>query len=70
MVHDHLWAEAGMKPRRISGMLCVGCLEIRLGRELNSNDFIDAPINRGAVGQSERMLSRIRRTAHPDKMGT
>ena len=29
MVHDELWAAAGMEPA--GGMLCVGCLEQRLG---------------------------------------
>jgi hypothetical protein len=35
MVHDHVWAEAGMD----KGHLCIGCLETRLGRELASEDF-------------------------------
>lgn len=26
-------------------MLCIGCLEERLGRELNASDFIDCPVN-------------------------
>jgi hypothetical protein len=37
MVHDELWAEAGMKYD--GGSLCVGCLEQRLGRELIAGDF-------------------------------
>jgi hypothetical protein len=30
---------------KTSGMLCVGCLERRLGRQLTHRDFIDYPIN-------------------------
>jgi hypothetical protein len=37
MVHDELWAKAGMK----NGFLCVGCLEQRLGRELIAGDFVN-----------------------------
>ena len=37
MVHDELWANAGMKYD--GGFLCVGCLEQRLGRELIAGDF-------------------------------
>jgi hypothetical protein len=42
MVHDELWAKAGMEEDE---MLCVGCLEKRLGRELIAGDFTDAIIN-------------------------
>jgi hypothetical protein len=37
MVHDEVWAAAGMAPR--GGCLCVGCLESRLGRRLVARDF-------------------------------
>lgn len=41
MVHDHLWAQAGTT----DGFLCIGCLERRLGRRLQSRDFarLDGP---------------------------
>ncbi len=42
MIHDHLWLN--VMPDR-EGMLCVGCLEDRLGRKLCSRDFPDMPIN-------------------------
>jgi len=42
MVHDEVWLEANPKDK---GMLCVGCLESRLGRLLTKDDFIDAPVN-------------------------
>ena len=43
MVHDELWAAAGMTPD--GGHLCIGCLELRLGRQLRRDDFVDALIN-------------------------
>ena len=39
MVHDHVWAAAGMGPDEDSGFLCIGCLERRLGRPLIGGDF-------------------------------
>jgi hypothetical protein len=59
MVHREVWAAAGMLPR--GGMLCVGCLEARLGRRLTAADFTSAPVNdlrRGWRG-SARLLSRL-----------
>jgi hypothetical protein len=42
MVHDEVWLEANPKGR---GMLCIGCLELRLRRLLTKDDFTDAPVN-------------------------
>lgn len=42
MVNFDVWAEA--HPKNV-GMLCIACLGKRLGRELNSSDFLDAPVN-------------------------
>jgi hypothetical protein len=41
MVRDDVWP---LDAR--GGMLCVGCLEERIGRRLTPADFTDAPINR------------------------
>lgn len=39
--------------------LCVGCLEARLGRDLNKTDFnFDIPINQ-RTGHSNRLLARM-----------
>jgi hypothetical protein len=38
-------------------MLCIGCLENRLGRKLDSNDFIDAPIN--WISESNKLSLRL-----------
>lgn len=44
MVHDDVWIdEAGME--KTNGMLCIGCLETRIKRELSRLDFTDYPIN-------------------------
>ena len=56
MVHNHLWTRAGMT----FGMLCIGCLETRLGRQLTSADFTHYPINHGPMFErSERLKSRL-----------
>lgn len=44
MIHHALWRNA--IPNNPEAMLCIGCVEERLGFELTSVDFIDAPINR------------------------
>lgn len=56
MVTDELWAAANKKKR---GMLCIGCLEARLGRELTAEDFPPLPINRGVFYMSDRLKARI-----------
>jgi hypothetical protein len=56
-IRTALWNEAGMGE---AGMLCVGCLEDRIGRNLVSSDFTGAHINdpkRNAM--SDRLRSRI-----------
>lgn len=56
MVHDHVWLTAGMAAE--GGMLCIGCLEKHLGRELNRSDFTAAPIN-GIGIKSARLAARL-----------
>lgn len=41
MVKERIWKKHG--PHK--GMLCIGCLEERMGRKLVAKDFTDAPIN-------------------------
>ena len=56
MVKDDVWESV------VSGraLLCVGCLETRLGRRLLPADFSDAPINSHPnIRQSERLQSRL-----------
>lgn len=57
MVNFSLWIQCVPEDE---GMLCIGCLETRLGRQLVSTDFIEAPINDGTfMPHSERLSSRI-----------
>lgn len=59
MVHDELWLQANPQ---ISGLLCIGCLEDRLGRMLTPSDFTSSPINHEDTwDQSPRLRSRLKR---------
>ena len=64
MVHDQLWAAAGMTPR--GGTLCIGFLERRLGRHLNRTDFTDAPCNNPGEWKPDRLRDRLLRDGKPD----
>ena len=56
MVLDDVWLK-GVPDGQ--GMLCIGCLEKRLGRQLVASDFIAAPINLGFFPRSRRFLDRL-----------
>jgi len=44
------------------GMLCIGCLETRLGRRLRPDDFTDAYVNDvGFAPKSQRLMARLTR---------
>jgi hypothetical protein len=49
IVTDAVWSGAGMivahVPEAYEQFLCIGCLEARIGRRLNADDFPDLPIN-------------------------
>jgi hypothetical protein len=69
MVHDDVW-DAAWNGRckwwqSLPGqqVLCIGCLEKRIGRTLTREDFIDAPINDPNQKRvSERMRPRLMAT--------
>jgi hypothetical protein len=61
MVTDEVWGQACPEGK---GMLCIGCLEARLGRELTARDFTDAPVNSPLFGQSKRLAARVRSTTN------
>lgn len=42
-VHNDVWF--GLAGMTESGMLCVACLEARIGRELRADDFTDCFLN-------------------------
>jgi len=57
-VHDELWAQAIPDPNmQNESMLCIGCLEQRIGRHLTAADFSMAPINTFFT-RSQRLLQR------------
>lgn len=62
-VHDYLWQIAVGDEH--AGMVCLGCLETRLGRRLTGADFTDAPVNWSdhpfTRPRSSRMLNRLHR---------
>jgi hypothetical protein len=58
MVHDHVW-DSVISKAETRGMICIGCLELRLGRLLNAADFTDAPVNSGFVERSPRLIDRM-----------
>jgi hypothetical protein len=51
MVTDEVWAQAAGE----NGWLCVGCLEDRLGRELEPADFTQLPVNDDEETDSVRL---------------
>ena len=55
MVKVPLWRTHGI-PR---GMLCIGCLETRVGRTLTSDDFKLAVLNLDTLNQSPRLRNRL-----------
>lgn len=60
MVHNRLWGRANPKDK---GMLCIGCLENRIGRKLKSTDFTFCPLNAGNFFEgSERLQNRMGNT--------
>jgi hypothetical protein len=56
MVHNALWLKANPQ---INGMLCIGCLENRIGRPLMQADFTDVPVNQPSRSNSKRLASRL-----------
>ena len=56
MVHDELWLMANPADY---GELCIGCLESRIGRKLNANDFTNYAVNKGFFEQSDRLKERL-----------
>lgn len=56
MVHFELWEQ--VIPER-NGFLCIGCLEERLGRELNAEDFLDCPLNKEMIIYAHKPEMRL-----------
>lgn len=59
MVHDALWEEA-TQDCYPDIMLCIGCLENRLGGLLTKDDFTGAPLNEiNLITGSTRLKNRL-----------
>ena len=59
MVWDVIWAWATYE-HGSARLLCIGCLELRLGRQLRPRDFTQAPINwDGERPRSLRLRHRL-----------
>ena len=64
MVRESIW-ESAIWERGPATMLCVGCLEARLGRRLGHEDFINCPLNYGdgmIERHSQRLIHRLTRS--------
>jgi len=63
VLKNDVWAASGLDPH--GGELCIGCLEKRLGRKLNRNDFENCLLNYHGKHikprQSDRLLDRLYR---------
>ena len=60
MIHDDLWHdvtdEVGTNGK---GMVCIGCVEDQLGRNLTAADFKNVPLNYITPWQSARLQDRL-----------
>lgn len=64
-IHEHYFINTDTWIKVVgpkSGMLCIGCLETRLGRELNARDFTSCSINSlmvAGTSKSARLVDRL-----------
>ena len=58
MLHNHIWY-THTTDFNGKGMLCIGCIESRLGRQLKHGDFTCTPVNSGLFRMSERLKDRL-----------
>lgn len=56
MLKEDVWLQVNPKDR---GMMCIGCVENKLGRKLNHKDFSDCLLNKDLFFKSERLLNRL-----------
>jgi hypothetical protein len=54
-VRDRVWDAAGIEP--MGGCLCIGCLELRLGRRLKPKDFKHGHVLNNLPG-TQRLMNR------------
>lgn len=56
-VYPEVWANSKLGSH--DGMLCISCLENRIGRILTSEDFTDFPINTSPMHRSALLADRM-----------
>ena len=56
-INTSLWLSV---VKDVTGMLCIGCLENRLGRQLVSSDFTQCFLNSNTGKKSLRLLDRLK----------
>jgi hypothetical protein len=61
-LRDDLWRMIVRRPRR-GGMLCLNCVERRLGRPLHRLDFKPVPVNAGQAAVCQALADRLARPA-------
>jgi hypothetical protein len=66
MLHDHVWAGTGLGPE--DGVLCLGCLQQRLGRWLRYTDFKPTDRDNRADWSSARMVPAVWRDRWPRQL--
>lgn len=65
MVHDAIWDQSGVPTREVMHehttgyYLCIGCLELRIGRQLTASDFPDYPVNQSGPWNTARLNQRL-----------
>jgi len=57
MLKKSVWKETGLTLHE--GILCIGCVEVRLGRQLTNKDFEDCALTHGFFKMSPRLINRI-----------
>jgi hypothetical protein len=60
MVKDEVW-DAAIRADSFIRYLCIGCIELRLGRRLVPSDFTDVLVNKKNGGESPRLHDRMTR---------
>lgn len=57
MLNDKLWRKIADNK---NGMMCIGCVETKLKRQLTRKDFTDAPVNNlETFNKSDRLIDRL-----------
>ncbi|MDX6587267.1 MAG: hypothetical protein QOI31_1740 [Solirubrobacterales bacterium] len=58
MVSDEVW-ETASRGESAPGILCIGCLEKRIGRRLEPTDFPELAVNKSGWIVSDQLMDRL-----------